>query len=144
MAWGLLTVAGMNSTNEIVITLPGAQRVDAHVGRHVIHTDQDGAAPTPFEHFLASLGTCAGFYVQSFCAARAIPSKQIIIIERAYFDAKGTLDYVDLDVEVPATFPEHYREALVKVVEQCSVRKAMVAQPDVRAYVKAVAATSAA
>ena len=59
----------MSIASEIVITLPGGRRVDAQVGRHVIHTDQDGAAPSPFEVFLASLGTCAGFFVQSFCVA---------------------------------------------------------------------------
>jgi ribosomal protein S12 methylthiotransferase accessory factor len=36
---------------------------------------------------------------------------------------------VELDIEVPPTFPERYREALVRVADQCAVKKAIQAQP---------------
>ena len=41
------------------------------------------------------------------------------IIERPVYDEQGTLKDVTLDIELPAAFPEKYKEALLRVVEQC-------------------------
>ncbi len=120
---------------EILVTLPGGRRVDAQVGHHVVHTDQpasnggEDTAPAPFELFLASIGTCAGIFVQGFCAKRGIPFEGIRIVERSRFDEGGALAGVDLDIEVPPGFPEKYHEALVRVADQCSVKRAIHAQP---------------
>ena len=125
----------MASTSEIMVTLPGGRRVDAQVGRHIIHTDQpissggEDAAPAPFDVFLASMGACAGIFVQGFCAKRNIPYEAIRILERPEYDAKGVLQAVDFDIQLPPVFPEKYREALVLVVEQCSVKRAIQARP---------------
>lgn len=125
----------MNDPSEIVVTLPGGRRVDARIGAHIVHTDQplsaggEESAPTPFQLFLASIGACAGIFVQGFCAVRKLPTDGIRIVERPAFGENGVLLSVDLVVELPAAFPEKYRDALVKVVEQCSVKKAIAAQP---------------
>ncbi len=125
----------MSSISNTVITLPGGRRVDAQIGRHLVHTDQpvdnggEDVAPSPFELFLASIGTCAGIFVQGFCAKRGIAYQEIRILERPEFDAQGELVGVDLQVQLPPGFPQKYRDALVKVVEQCSVKRAIVRQP---------------
>ena len=125
----------MSSSKEIVITLPGKRRVDAAVGTHVVRTDQprgnggEDTAPSPFDLFLASLGTCAGIFVQGFCAGRSIPSNDIRIRETVDFDTEGTLQTVRLELELPPDFPERYREALIRAVDQCSVKRAIQAQP---------------
>ena len=125
----------MSSSKEIVVTLPGGRRVDAHVGGHTLHTDQpvrnggEDSSPSPFDLFLASIGACAGIFVQGFCATRNLPTEDIRIVERPQFDAQGTLTSVDLDVVLPPSFPERYRQAIVTVIEQCSVKKAIAAQP---------------
>ena len=57
----------------IEITLGGGKVVTAHLNGKTIMTDQSvrngggGTAPEPFELFLASIDTCAGIYVKSFC-----------------------------------------------------------------------------
>src|SRR5205823_1914878 len=85
----------MASTSEILITLPGGRRVDARAGNHVIHTDQpipsggDDSAPSPFDLFLASLGACAGIFVQGFCAKRGLSTEGVRIHERPAFDTQG-------------------------------------------------------
>lgn len=130
----------MSKSGEIVVTLPGGRRVDAELGGHVIHTDQppelggDGTAPTPFSLFLASMGTCAGIFVQGFCAKRGIPFDGIRIIERPELDANGVLKGVDFEIELPPGFPEKYREAVVRVAEQCSVKRAIQEQPELRVH----------
>ena len=130
----------MASATEIVVSLPGGRRVDAEVGRHIIHTDQpisnggEDAAPAPFDVFLASIGACAGIFVQGFCAKRGIPYEGIRIIERPEYGAEGVLQGVNFDIQTPPTFPEKYREPLVRVVEQCSVKRAIQAQPTFRVH----------
>ncbi len=127
----------MSSTSsEIVVTLPGGKRVDAKVGAHVVRTDQpvegggEDGAPAPFGLFLASIGTCAGIYVAGFCQKRGLPTEGIRLRQRNHFDREtGALVRVEIDVEVPPGFPEKYREALVRVADQCAVKKAIQAQP---------------
>jgi putative redox protein len=125
----------MAGASEIVVTIPGGRRVDAQIGRHLIRTDQpldnggEDTAPAPFDHFLAAIGTCAGIFVQGFCAKRSLSTEGIRILERPSYAPDGTLSGVALDIQVPASFPEKYREALVRVADQCSVKKAIQAQP---------------
>ncbi len=125
----------MSSPTEIVVTLPGGRRVDAHLRGHVVHTDQpkdnggEDTAPSPFELFLASIGTCAGIFVQGFCAKRGLPFEDIRVLLRTQEGPGGALASVELDIQVPADFPAKYHEALVKVADQCSVKKAIAAQP---------------
>jgi ribosomal protein S12 methylthiotransferase accessory factor len=123
-------------SSEIVVTLPGGKRVDTQIGRHVIRTDQpvagggEDSAPSPFQLFLASIGTCAGIYVAGFCQKRGLPTDGIRLLHRNHFDPEtGVLVRVELDIEVPPTFPEKYRDALVRVADQCTVKKAIQAQP---------------
>jgi ribosomal protein S12 methylthiotransferase accessory factor len=125
----------MAGANEILVTLPGGRRVDAQLGAHVVRTDQprdnggEDGAPSPFQLFLASIGTCAGIFVQGFCQKRGLPFERIRILERPSYAADGTLTGVDLDIQVPPDFPEKYHHALVRVADQCSVKKAIQVQP---------------
>lgn len=126
----------MASANEILITLPGGRRVDARLPGHLVRTDQpregggEDAAPSPYQLFLASIGTCAGIFVQGFCQKRGLPFDRIRIVERPRHDDGGTLVGVDLDIEVPEDFPARYRDALARVADQCSVKRAIQARPE--------------
>jgi len=123
--------------NEIRITFSGGKRVEADLGLRVIRTDQspshggDGTAPEPYDLFLASLGTCAGAYVLGFCQARAIPTTDIAIMQRNFFDDTGSrLERVELEIALPADFPDKYRGALVKAVEGCKVKRTLASPPE--------------
>ena len=123
-------------SSETIVTLPGGKRVDTRIGNHVIRTDQplsaggEDSAPTPFDLFLASLGTCAGIFVAGFCQKRGLPTEGIRIVQRNEVDPEtGVLSRVELDVVVPAGFPERYLDALVRVADQCKVKRAIQAQP---------------
>jgi putative redox protein len=123
-------------SSEMMVTLPGGKRVDTQIGKHVIRTDQpvesggEDSAPAPFDLFLASIGTCAGIYVAGFCQKRGLPTEGIRIAQRNQTDPEtGALLRVELDVLVPAGFPEKYLEALVRVADQCKVKKTVQAQP---------------
>jgi putative redox protein len=124
---------------EIKITFPGRKRVDAEMEGHVIRTDQpaqyggDASAPSPFDYFLASIGTCAGIYVLSFCEERKIPTEGISIVQRLEYGEKETgkkfIEKIVIDITVPPSFPEKYRKTLIKVVDQCTVKKAIMDPP---------------
>jgi putative redox protein len=109
---------------EMEIVFPGGARVDAVMGDMVIKTDQDGSAPAPFGLFLASIGTCAGIYVLSFCKQRGLPTDGLRIVQ--HMDRNpltGMIGNVELDIQVPPDFPEKYKEALVRSAAQCAVKK---------------------
>ena len=135
---------------DIRITFPGGKRVDATVGSHVVKTDQveqrggNGSAPEPFDLFLASLATCAGAYVLSFCDARGLPSAGIELVQHQHFDeATHRLERVELEVLLPAAFPEKYRAAVLRAAEGCKVRKALAAPPEVMVTGRTLATSDA-
>ncbi len=130
------------------MTFPGGARVDATFGPYTVHTDQpphaggDGAAPAPFALFLASIGTCAGIYVLGFCKQRGLPVEGIRVVQRVTPDPRtGMVTGIGLDIEVPPDFPDKYREALVRAVGQCAVKKHLESPPtfDVRTVVRSPA-----
>jgi ribosomal protein S12 methylthiotransferase accessory factor len=106
----------------------------------VIPTDQpvtdggDCSAPSPFSYFLASLGTCAGIYVLSFCQQRDISTEGLALTQRMEFAADESghkwLSKVTLDIMLPVGFPEKYRNAIVKTAELCSVKKVIMNPPE--------------
>ena len=121
---------------EMLIDFPGGDRVDAHFGPYIVQTDQPPAgggqasAPTPFSLFLASLGTCAGIYVLGFCRQRDLPTEGLRIRQQDHRDpGTGMVDRVELQIEVPADFPEKYRPALIRAAELCAVKKHLEAPP---------------
>lgn len=120
---------------DMEITFSGGARVDAKFGPHTVHTDQpapagEDLAPSPFATFLASLGTCAGFYVLGFCTQRGIPTDGIRLIQRTHTSrATGMVETVDMEIQVPESFPEKYRPALIKAAETCAVKKLLENPP---------------
>jgi len=123
---------------EIRVFFPGGKRVDADLGSRVIRTDQPtakgggGTAPGPFDLFLSSLATCAGFYVLSFCQTRGIPTDGIELVQHHQFDpVTHRLSHVEIDLELPPTFPEKLRSAVVQAAAGCKVKKLLMAPPEV-------------
>lgn len=128
---------------EMLIDFPGGARVDAHFGSFTVHTDQPPAAsaPTPFATFLASIGTCAGIYVLGFCQQRGLPTDGIRIIQRMHSNPfSGMVEKIDLEIQVPATFPEKYRPSLIRSAELCAVKKHFENPPQIDVTTKEVAA----
>jgi putative redox protein len=121
---------------EIVIDFPGGSKVDAHVGSHIIHTDQpvqgggEDSAPSPFNMFLSTIGTCAGHYALSFCRQRGLNTDGMKIIQRTYTDPiTHMVSKIDLEIVLPKDFPEKYRAAIINSVELCAVKKHLQQPP---------------
>ena len=116
---------------EMKITFPGGKKVNAEYNGFIHKTDQplagggENSAPSPFELFLASLGTCAGFYVLSFLpAARHRHGRDRDSPDPWSVDPQTHLiTQVNIEIILPATFPEKYRAAVVQAAQLCTVKK---------------------
>jgi putative redox protein len=121
--------------DEMIITFPGGKRVLAQYAGFEVATDQpasaggDGSALSPYSLFLASLGTCAGYYALAFCAQRGIPTDGIRLVQRMARDADGHLERLAIEIEVPPSFPQKYVEAISRAASACAVKKTIEHPP---------------
>lgn len=120
----------------ITITLDGGKIVTAHHHGHDIKTDQplksggEDSAPSPYDLFLASIGTCAGIYVKMFCDQRSIPTDNISILQTIDYDPQKRLpSRIKLDIQLPADFPEKYRSAVISAADLCAVKRTIADPP---------------
>jgi len=120
------------------ISFPGGKKVQASVGGFTIQTDQseasggDGSAPSPFDLFLASIGTCTGYYIMAFCQQRDIPTDEIeITLEMTRNEDRHLIERIDIDVSLPEDFPDRYIGACVKAAEQCTVKRHLHEPPEI-------------
>jgi len=123
---------------QMEISFPGGARVDATFEGMVVATDQppsgggQGSAPTPFNLFLASIGTCAGIYVLGFCRKRGIPTDGIRLTQSHQADrSSGMISRIEVDVHLPPDFPEAYIEAVVRAADLCAVKKHLADPPHI-------------
>ena len=126
---------------EMIVDFPGGVRVDAHFGSFTVATDQPPAAtaPSPFEIFLASIGTCAGIYVLGFCRQRNLPTEGIRIVEQInHSPITGMVEMIGLEIQIPAGFPEKYRDSLIRSAELCAVKKHLEKPPKIEIITKVV------
>src|SRR5215510_3820077 len=119
------------------IQFPGGMRVDALQGGLRIRTDQpaagggEGTAPSPFDLFLASIGTCAGFYALRFFQERRLDTSGLSLSLTPEWGAERKLvSRLRIEITLPDSFPEKYREAILRAIDQCSVKRHMAQPPE--------------
>lgn len=120
------------------ITFPGGVRVNAQYNGFEIGTDQplknggENSAPSPFDLFLVSLGTCAGFFALRFCQQRDLPTAgmRLSLTSERHQETKR-LDRVEITLQLPEGFPEKYRSAIIRATDQCAVKKALLDPPEI-------------
>lgn len=124
------------------IYFPGGQKVNADYKGFTIKTDQpeaeggENSAPSPFDLFLSSIGTCAGFYVLNFCQERKIPYQDIeLILNTERNPVKGLVGKITIELKLPDDFPKQYREAVVRAANLCTVKKHLADPPEFHIYV---------
>ena len=118
------------------ITFPGGLVAEAHYKGFTIVTDQPvaeggaGSAPTPFDLFLAALGTCAGLYALRFCQQRGIDTGGLFLKLATERDGgAGRVSTVRLTIGLPEDFPERYRGAILRAVDHCAVKRHILEPP---------------
>ncbi len=124
---------------KIEVQLQSPLKVVAEWEGHQVVTDQpkedggNGEGPAPFDLFLASLATCAGFYVLKFCQTRGISSEGITLTQDSEWNEETHLiETVRIKIHLPSQFPEKYRAAVVASANQCTVKKHLVHPPTIQ------------
>ena len=122
---------------ELDIDFKGEKKVNAVWEGFTIETDApksmggDGSAPSPTALLLASLGTCAGFYVQFFCQKHDISTDSVKLKVRSENDQQtGLIGKFVIDIQVDRDFPEKYLNAIKSVAESCVVKKNIANNPE--------------
>lgn len=120
----------------IEVTFPGGKRVDAEYKGFTIETDQpvyaggEGSAPAPFDLFLASIATCCGIYVLSFCQERGIPTEDASLVMKTEKNPETKMiGKISIEIKLPPEFQEKYRKAIIRAVDTCSVKAHMFEPP---------------
>jgi ribosomal protein S12 methylthiotransferase accessory factor len=134
---------------DIRIRLRGGKKVDAEFGGFTLRTDQPpkfggaDSAPSPFDVFLASVGACAGYFVQNYCQTRGLSTEGVDIVQTMEWNQeKHLVTKIRLDIQVPESFPEQYRASLVSAVNLCTVKKHLLQPPSIEAATCVVPAAS--
>ncbi len=120
------------------IEFPGGARVDARTDGFIIHTDQpadhggDNSAPAPFDLFLASIGTCAGYFALRFLQQRGLPTEGMhLSLDTERDEDEHRVRRIALDLELPPSFPAKYEGAIVRAMNQCSVKQHLARAPEI-------------
>ena len=60
----------------------------------------------------------------NFCKQRGLPTENIRIVQRMQTNPfTRMVEKVELDIQVPPTFPEKYKAAVIRAADQCAVKK---------------------
>lgn len=118
------------------IRFPGGVQVEAVFGGFSVLTDQpasaggQGKAPSPFDLFLASVAACAGFYALRFCQERGLATAGLrVAMETEKDEAHKRIARLRFAIALPDEFPEKYRAALLRAVNQCAVKRQLEEPP---------------
>ena len=124
-------------SSEMTVDFPGGKKVTAHYDGLDIATDQgvdsggEGTAPEPYDLFLASLATCAGYYVLKFCEGRGISTDGVSLHQSWERDDQKKLVGITIRIQVPPEFPDKYHKALVRAANTCAVKKTLADPPQI-------------
>ncbi len=124
---------------EINVNSPGGLVIEARFGEFAVATDQpveDGGtntAPSPFDLFLASLATCAGYYVTAFCQERKLSTDGIALkMTSDWNDQSHLVENIELTISLPDDFPAKYQRAVVRAAGLCTVKRHLENPPAFR------------
>ena len=123
--------------SDMEITFGGNKKINASFHGFEIMTDQpadnggDGSAPTPFDLFLASLGTCAGIFAVGFLQSRKLGTEGFKINISFDWDEKSHLvKKISMKMKLPKDFPPQYKPAILKAAELCAVKRHLHTPPE--------------
>lgn len=99
---------------------------------------------SPFLIFLATAGMCSAVYVQAFMSQRGMSLDGVKILQKMnYNQFTNQVTDIDINVDLPANFPEKYKSAIINVVNQCPVKQHLLEPPTFNVVPKIAGAETA-
>jgi len=118
--------------------------LDVQTDSHKWHADEPrevggaNAGPDPYEHLLASVGTCSAMTVRMYANRKKWPLQDVKITlrhSREYHkDCEGCdekpsqLDVIGRDIELIGDLDDAQRERLMEIADKCPVHKTLTSQ----------------
>jgi len=100
-------------------------RIVPYLGQQEINMDV-----SPFLIFLATAGMCSAVYVQAFMSQRGMSLEGVKIVQKMnYNQFTNQVTDIDINIDLPASFPEKYKSAIINVVNQCPVKQHLLEPP---------------
>jgi ribosomal protein S12 methylthiotransferase accessory factor len=91
----------------------------------------DGAAPGPFDYFLASSALCAAYFVRVYCNSRDIPTENIRLSQNNIVDPEDRYKQIfKIQVELPESISEKHRLGIIRSIDRCTVKKVVQTGPE--------------
>ncbi len=101
------------------------ERIVPYLGQQEITMDV-----SPFLIFLATAGMCSAVFVKAFMAQRGMSTEGVKIIQKMNYDRfTNQVHDMDIHIDLPASFPEKYKKAIINVVDQCPVKQHLLQPP---------------
>ena len=98
----------------------------------------DPDAPGPFDLLLCSLALCTGYHILSFLKERGMSIADAgVCVEAESSKDSHLLEAINIEIRVPADFPEKWRDAIVRAANQCPIKAQLGQQPEFRMSVVA-------
>jgi putative redox protein len=115
---------------DVDIVFPGGSRIDADFGGKGITTGREGEL-SPFDLFLAGIGTCSAIKILRFCQERDIATEDIRIRQRMFHNPDSNMiEKIEYAIQLPPDFPKKYHKAVVQTAKSCGVKKHLVTPPE--------------
>jgi ribosomal protein S12 methylthiotransferase accessory factor len=58
-----------------------------------------------------------------------LPTEGIRIVQRIHSSFNGMVEKIEMEIQVPASFPEKYRDSLIRSADLCAVKKHLEKPP---------------
>jgi len=111
-------------------------RADAYFKGFTVKTGGQ-EAPSPFDLFITSLGTCAALTAAGYCKSRELSSEGMQILVDVERDSDTRLaKRIRMEIILPEGFPAEHRDRLVKAANACFVKKHLYEPPEFETVVR--------
>ena len=121
---------------------------EAMAGKHRFAVDEpvnvggSGSAPDPYDYLLAALGACTSMTVGWYAREKKIPLEQVsVTLRHSRIHARdceqcetksGTLDRIDLDVQLTGPITSAQQAKLMEIAAKCPVHRTLKSEIDIR------------
>jgi uncharacterized OsmC-like protein len=132
-------------TMHVRVDYKGKLQFQAIARDHRVWSDQplenggEDAGMTPPEWFLASLGSCVGFYAVKYCQTRALDASglKIDVSAEKMTDKPARLDNINIQLTLPLPLdPKHY-QGLRAAVDSCLIENTLLHSPSITTSISA-------
>lgn len=122
------------SSYRVEVTDQGYGSFVAEAGKHTIAVDTKGNGMAPLETFLASLGTCMGYYLRLFADKNSVPLGGAVIRLSASLVRERPLRFQHIAVEVDTKgcmLDEGQKKSLTVYLRSCPVHNTLKGDPEI-------------